>query len=212
MKKPKGKGALRREPPKREPYDLVLIVTEGEKTEPNYLNGLIDHLELSTANIVVIPDADSDPPSIIDFCENIQKAAKKSGEAYDRLCCVFDGDVKHRCDAARDKALRSKEKFLCYVTTPCFEYWLLLHFEFTRQPFAATPNSTACASVIRRLKNHIPDYEKGALNIFSQVRERLATAISNGGRSLAESNADGEPNPSTEIHLLVEYLRELANR
>lgn len=38
-RKAKKAAALRREAQKRAPYDLVLIVCEGGKTEPNYLAG-----------------------------------------------------------------------------------------------------------------------------------------------------------------------------
>jgi hypothetical protein len=42
---------LRREAQKREPYDVVLIVCEGGKTEPQYLQEIRDAFKLSTANI-----------------------------------------------------------------------------------------------------------------------------------------------------------------
>ena len=44
--------SLRRQAAKRVPYDVVLIVCEGEKTEPYYFKGLRKHLRLSNANIV----------------------------------------------------------------------------------------------------------------------------------------------------------------
>jgi len=50
-RKAKKADALRREAQKREPYDVVLIVCEGDKTEPNYFKELRDAFKLSTANI-----------------------------------------------------------------------------------------------------------------------------------------------------------------
>ncbi|MBN1547133.1 MAG: hypothetical protein JW902_10780, partial [Syntrophaceae bacterium] len=50
-RKARKADALRRETQKREPYDVVLIVCEGSKTEPNYLQELRDTLKLSTANV-----------------------------------------------------------------------------------------------------------------------------------------------------------------
>jgi len=43
-------GDLERRKSRRAPYDRVLIVCEGSKTEPNYLQELIDCLELNSAN------------------------------------------------------------------------------------------------------------------------------------------------------------------
>lgn len=50
-----------RRAPAREPYDRVLIVCEGEKTEPQYFNGLRLAERLSSANIRVTPADGSDP-------------------------------------------------------------------------------------------------------------------------------------------------------
>ena len=47
-----------------EPYDRILIVCEGDKTEPTYFSRLIKFLELSTANVHVIAADGSDPKSV----------------------------------------------------------------------------------------------------------------------------------------------------
>lgn len=44
---------LSRAAAKREEYDLVLIVCEGSKTEPNYFNNLRQVERLSSSNIMV---------------------------------------------------------------------------------------------------------------------------------------------------------------
>ena len=44
---------------------------------------------------------------------------------------------------------------------PCFELWLLLHFEFTDRPYTSVRGGrSACADVIERLQRHIPEYRK----------------------------------------------------
>ena len=43
---------LARRGPRREPYDRVLIVCEGECTEPLYFQDLTAHYRLSTANML----------------------------------------------------------------------------------------------------------------------------------------------------------------
>jgi hypothetical protein len=51
--------SFKRKRAKRAPYDMVLIVCEGEKTEPNYFWALVDDLQLNTANVVIakiLPD------------------------------------------------------------------------------------------------------------------------------------------------------------
>ena len=58
--------------PAREPYDLVLIVCEGTKTEPFYFDGLRVAERLSSANIKVTPAVGSDPMSIVQYAERFE--------------------------------------------------------------------------------------------------------------------------------------------
>jgi hypothetical protein len=44
---------LNRRTAQRESYDLVLIVCEGQETEPNYLESLREHVDLSSVNVVM---------------------------------------------------------------------------------------------------------------------------------------------------------------
>lgn len=88
-RKAKRAEALRREAQKREPYDLVLIVCEGGKTEPKYLQELRDAFKLSTANIRIAGDeCGSSPRSVVDYALTTYRKEKK----YNRVFCVFDKD------------------------------------------------------------------------------------------------------------------------
>ena len=58
---------LARKQTKRESYAKVLIVCEGEKTEPNYFGALKDHLALNNANVVVTGECGSSPRSIFEY-------------------------------------------------------------------------------------------------------------------------------------------------
>ena len=51
----KAQRVGRRKPRVREPYDRVLIVTEGEKTEPLYFRELVSTYRINTANVEVTP-------------------------------------------------------------------------------------------------------------------------------------------------------------
>ena len=53
--------------PQREPYDLVLIVCEGAKTEPYYFEGLKRVWRLSNANVHVRSAGASDPPNLVAY-------------------------------------------------------------------------------------------------------------------------------------------------
>lgn len=212
MKRPKGRKSLKRRQGRRQPYDLVLIVTEGEKTEPNYIRGLRDHFELSNANIRVVYDAANDPVRLVEYCNEEQTQAKKEGEPYDALCCIFDGEIQDRVKAASDKARRSAAPIYCYISNPCFEFWLLLHFDLYRSPFRGTHTQTPCDQVIKKLLEHYPSYTKGSLQVFDDLSGNLTTAVTNSAQALDDAEKVNEWNPSTEVHKLVQYLETVAGQ
>jgi len=55
-RKAKTASALQRRKAKRAAYAKILIVCEGEKTEPNSFNGLVKKYELNTANVEICGD------------------------------------------------------------------------------------------------------------------------------------------------------------
>src|SRR5438309_400951 len=126
-----------RRPPRREPYDIVLIVCEGQKTEPNYFRGLKRECGLSNVNINVLSPPHSDPLSLVDFA--IDHLAR-DGE-IDRGFCVFDRDRHTNFMQAVAKVQNSQlgqSGRLCAITsTPCFELWVLLHFLYSSRAYAA---------------------------------------------------------------------------
>ncbi len=203
---------LRRKAAKQKPYDVVLIVCEGKKSEPNYFSGLRAALRLSSANIKVVNNPrGSDPLNIVSFAID----EFKKDPSYDRIYCVFDKDKHATFNAAVDKAKNTrlnKNVALHAITSiPCFEIWLLLHYEYTTHFFCAAGNDSNCALVVSKLKGYIPDYEKGNINIFEKVESELGSAIAN-AKLLERYHANsGTDNPSTKIHELVEYLQNLKN-
>jgi len=87
-RKPRSASAFRRREALREPYDVVLIVCEGKKTEPEYLRGLQKTYRLSSANIKIVPgDRGNDPVSVVNFA--LEEHRQANG-IFDRVYCVFD--------------------------------------------------------------------------------------------------------------------------
>ena len=84
--KRKGRKAelLRRRRAMKAPYDVILIVCEGEKTEPNYFTELKKALRLSNANVRICGRG-SDPLSVVDFAIETFRQEQE----FDRVYCVF---------------------------------------------------------------------------------------------------------------------------
>lgn len=209
----KSAGQLARRGAKRDPYAKVLIVCEGEKTEPYYFFGLKDHYALNSANVAITGECGSDPVSIIKYAKQRYRMEKDAGDAFDRVYCVFDKDTHPNYDQAMD-AFRSatpKDTYFAINSVPSFEYWLLLHFIYTSKPYVAQHNNSAGNQVLTDLKNYIPDYTKGRKDIFEALIDQLDFAINNASRALQTAVANDTDNPSTRVHELVVFLRNIKN-
>jgi hypothetical protein len=138
----------------------------------------------------------------------VREAKKQRSELDDKrdeVWCVFDTEVKAEnpsFDEAVDLA-RSNGLSLA-VSNPSFEYWYILHFECTDRPFHDADDA------IKRLKNHLPDYDKSA-PVFDELVARIPTAIQNAQRLREGASDPWEefPNPSTSVDRLVLVVDEL---
>lgn len=143
-RKAKAARELKRRVSRRSSYDKVLIVCEGEKTEPNYFNELVHYYKLNSANVEIDGTCGSSPKSILKRAEQLAKIEQDKGDSYDRIYCVFDKDSHETYDDIITKISLKKPASLFFhiISVPCFEYWLLLHFQYTTKPFHATGNSS----------------------------------------------------------------------
>lgn len=195
----------------REPYDRVLIVTEGQKTEPQYFAELVTHYRINTANVRITPSTrGSDPLSVVNTAVEFRNDEERLGERYDRVYCVFDRDSHANFCRASERARR--EDILVARSWPCFEYWLLLHYELVRSPFGRTQTKSPCEVCIDMLRLHLSGYRKADQGVFSRLAGRLEQAKAAAKQALADAESTEAPNPSTEVHTLVEYLQRLKAR
>ena len=200
------RGKLRRQGPKREPYDRVLIACVGERTEPQYFRDLVDFHGLNTANVVIVP-SHLDPRGLVNKAKKLKQREKKNGEDYDRIYCVFDHDDQAHFELASQAA--SKAGFYLARSWPCFEFWFLLHFEYTRQPFERSGGRSKCDNCVSALKRHLPDYAKQSQGKYRELRGRLEGAMNSAAQALADAQRTEERNPCTEVHELVLYLETI---
>ncbi|MDD3343382.1 MAG: RloB family protein [Sulfurospirillaceae bacterium] len=196
--------------------DLILIVCEGKKTEPNYLKELLQELNISTTRAVieVTGDCGSAPQSVVE--DAIKRFEEKN---YDHIFCVIDKDkhprfnnaIKHMGDyqwTKKKEGFKAKTNRVI-VSVPCFEYWLLLHFQDTTQAFAGNAQETSpCKECIRQLKSKsdFGTYEKGSKDIYHLTKKKLETAMKR-AKSIVERKSDDYQNPITYFHELIEFLR-----
>lgn len=197
-------SSFRRKEASRDPYDYVLIVCEGSKTEPHYLAGLKVAHGLSNANIQVTPADGTDPISILEFAQ--RELAREP--AYDRVFCVFDRNGHANYDEAllRIAALGAGGKITAITSWPCFELWVLLHFIETTAPFAASGGRSSCDNALRKVQEHYAGYTKGRHGVYDEIKAREADALKRADRLERHNRETDTKNPSTRMHELVRYL------
>ncbi|MDI5875563.1 RloB family protein [Shewanella xiamenensis] len=214
-KKSKGRHAaiLSRKLGTRKPYEKLLIVCEGSKTEPLYFKEVISYYKLSTANVVVDNNLITCPLKLFQKAKDIVKEHAKLGTPFDSVYCVFDKDSHVHYQDALDaiSAINQKPQFYAINSVPCFEYWLLLHFKATTKPYYRSGKQSPADTVIADLKKEIPNYSKAKEGIFLELKDKLEFAINNSEKSRINAINTGTDNPTTNIDHLVKKLINLKN-
>lgn len=202
---------LERKKPTIAPYARLLIVTEGEKTEPQYLEEIRVHYKLTTANIKITNcEYGTAPQQIVQFAEDIFKQTKQ----FDQVFCVFDRDEHQSFDnavasaTAKNKKFRNDRgepvEFFAVPSNPCFELWLLLHFEQF--------NKLVHRDVISERLNkagYINNYQKAQKGLFKLTREKINGAHINAEQLDLERARHGNNVPYTAVSALVKLLMNL---
>ena len=102
-----------------------------------------------------------------------------------------------------------RNTYFAITSVPCFEYWLLLHFDYSTRPYAGRPGRSSGSQVVGELKQYMPSYEKGQRRIFSNLIAQLDQAKRFAERALQESKRNQTDNPSTRVHELIQVLQDL---
>lgn len=211
-----------RQKAKRKSYDNVLIVCEGEKTEPFYFEEMRVSLDLDSANIEIDGSCGSSPKSVVEHAQNLFNKERAKAGNYDQVFCVFDRDQHETFDYALDKIdsinIRLKEEgyseeevFTAVRSIPAFEYWFLLHFTPSTKPYSPMGTKSVGDQVIDDLKVYLPNYEKKQKGIYQYSIDNglIDGAKAHSKRIFENSENTGDINPSTNVHDLVEYLEKL---
>ena len=82
-----------------------LVVTEGEKTEPQYVDGVKQLFRASRVEVKT-HGVGRDPASVLARAQQLRRQAKKLGEPYDWCCVVVDVDDHATLDGPSQAVLR----------------------------------------------------------------------------------------------------------
>jgi hypothetical protein len=198
--------------PVREP---ILIVCEDSKSSVFYFNEKRQSLRLEATSIKITGESGSHPSSVVEFArlekEKNKKECKKNGKVpYKHIYCVFDVDEHQNLS---DAIQRAKDlKFIPIVSNQSFEVWYLFHF--IKDPIGWTHRD----ELNKMLSIHIKkDYSKGEQGMYALIRDKEEHAIQLSEKILASAKEESEDrnpyrNPSTEVHIIVKKLNQIAGK
>lgn len=172
-------------------HALWRILEEGcEKILRKCLNDTVDDLVEDCNKLTEYLNQESDVVNIVDDISDIIRASNITYDnRFDKVCLIVDRDkesflalpennqydyVLHTCQ---------EKGFGFYVSNPCFEFWLLLHFdevfELERDKLLENPQVTAKRRYTEHeLRKLLPGYSKTKYNADNLIKN-LSLALSN---------------------------------
>ena len=189
----------------RKQKSKILIAAEGKnKTEKTYFSNFEDGKK--SYNITYARGNNTDPLKLVKMLIKEIDELKLDLQDDDVAYCIFDTDVDLNKNKIIEEAIQlaKKNNIKIITSSPCFELWFLLHYDYT------TANMDS-EKVIKRLKEYYPKYEKN-INIYPDIIKEIDLAIDR-AKKLEKYQTDNnrrigtvEANPNTEVYKIVEYL------
>jgi len=203
------RNSLRRRKATIIPRRLFVVLCEGANTEPGYINELAQHqklapliLEIESAAGVPLTMAKKAVAKVKKLPRN--KARNLSSfERHDEVWVVFDKDEHPKIKEALD--LCYSNKIGVAFSNPCFEVWLILHFQdydkSDGREAAQKHCEKICAGYSRKGKK--PEFTA----LLAQVEKAEKRAVQQQQRRKDEGDALGAP--STTVFQLVQAMRRV---
>jgi len=195
----------------RQPGKRLLVVCEGEKTEPCYLREIRETMRIPAANLFVTHEGVTEPKQIVDAAWDIFLSGKGKfrPRGADVVVAIFDRDIHRTYHEALDFAstLDAKQpknddkqpvRFLAVPSNSCFELWPLLHFKDQQTPIHRD-------DAFDQVRGFVPGYDKGMTGLFAQTKAHLPLAMERAYR-LAERFDPRTNGPWTGMHVLIHLL------
>lgn len=160
---------------------VLHVYCEGEKTEPNYLNGYLDEYHSGNRTLKIIRIADTNkntPKQLVE--EAIKKKKSHDSALGDEFWVVYDREAVGKY--SNDLHLQSLSKadannINVALSNVCFEVWILLHLISSVAPYCSCDDLLARSPLKSELRARgIPNYDKGDVAIYGAISAGVAPA------------------------------------
>ncbi len=167
-----------------------MFVTEGTKTEPHYLQGLIDELAQLLGSgvkkqLTICPEGSS----TLSLLEQAEHHVQCASDTYQHVWVLYDLDdfpsdsfdnTVERCRALTERNTEQGygPAYHAIWSNQCFELWPLLHFELLQSDIDRTAYWDKLSQQLQERKL-CDAYRKNDVCMYSLLRPYLKTAIRN---------------------------------
>jgi hypothetical protein len=178
----------------------ILIVCEGEKTEPNYFRKfpenpeVYDHIDIRGIGYNTV--------SLVNEAIRLKNEARKRKEPYIEVWCVFDKDdfsVELFINAI---LLAGRNQIKCAYSIEAFEIWYMLHYHYYDAALSREQYKEKITELLGK------PYQKNGEGMYQLLQRKQKTAIQNAQKLyLRQSELPlREQNPVTTVFRLAERL------
>lgn len=135
-------------------------------------------------------------------------------EGYDKICLIADRDKQSFKEDQYDYVVQtcSEKGYYFYVSNPCFEFWLLLHYnqvlDMDREKLLLNPKESPKAKkrfLEKQLSLFMKGYNKNNLQ-FSKIVDKISTAIEN-EKQFCENTDELKTELGCNIGLLIKEMQ-----
>ena len=183
---------------------MLLIVCEGEQTEPNYFRAFrVSSMRVSR---VEIKGTGHDTKSLVRESRRLAAELREDSGASVEVWCVFDRDSFPAAQFHDAISEAGQAGFRCAWSNEAFELWFLLHFDFHTAGLSRSQYAPKLEARLGRI------YAKNAGDMRAILKDRELTAIQIASHMESEhahaGRAAAESNPGTTVHHLIRVLRD----
>lgn len=200
-------------PSNKRDADLIVIISEGEETEPQYFEAIKANFEAKNVHVEIIENKSGNSPKHL--INDIKKFKRKYiWEKEDQLWIVFDRDrwdLSHIKEVA--KQVHQDKHLNLALSNPCFEIWLLFHHKSLndyddeeREKIKVNAKISSSRRYLEQLlKEELRSYNKSNLDM-SKFLPKVSTAIKNSIDSDLKPKSRWPDYIGTRVYRLVQEI------
>lgn len=185
--------------------ERILIVCEGEKTEPNYFRSIQRELPQHIVELEICGEG-FNTLTLVEKAQALRNGRKSGSYPFDQVWVVFDRDSFPPSDFDNAITKAEADNIQCAWSNEALELWYVLHFEYRTTAMPRTEYQDKLSTLIGRT------YAKNASDMYQVLAATGSQehAVNWAKRLHQEAQASGKPfsqaNPCTTVYVLIEML------